>query len=53
VHEHTHTETHTDLATHINIDSLQTGASYWDGQGTGAYGTEERIGDLSSLVSGS
>ena len=43
---HTHTQTHTEQATHIDTDSLHTGPSYQDGQSTGAYGVEERIGDL-------
>ena len=43
---HTYTQTHTEQATHIDTDSLHTGASYQDGQSTGAYGVEERIGDL-------
>lgn len=39
-------QTHTKQATHNDTHSLYTGASYQDGQGTGAYGVKERIGDL-------
>lgn len=42
----THTCKHTQSRPQASTDSLYTGASYQDGQGTRAYGIEERTGDF-------